>query len=121
MLNLKKIILKHHHLFVIGIKRKKLVELTLLVFFENFFNTIQVARTVISVGKQMCLMVEKANGNHIRPLPVASRRVNEDEINALLAEVCVPSGAVKEDDTDDTDEVEAVTDDQVAAALEFLE
>jgi hypothetical protein len=66
-------------------------------------------------------LVEKANGNHIRPLPVASRRVNEDEINALLAEVCVPSGAVKEDDTDDTDEVEAVTDDQVAAALEFLE
>ena len=36
-----------------------------VVFFENFFNTIQVARTVISVGKQMCLMVEKANGNYV--------------------------------------------------------
>ena len=36
-------------------------------------------------------LVEKAAGNNIRPLPVASRKVNEDEINALLAEVCVPT------------------------------
>ena len=67
-------------------------------------------------------LVEKAAGNHIRPLPVASRKVNEDEINALLAEVCVPNGAVI-DSTDDThdEELEAATEEQVAAALEFLE
>ena len=66
-------------------------------------------------------LVEKAAGNNIRPLPVASRKVNEDEINALLAEVCVPDGVV-DDNTDDTDEdPEAATEEQVAAALEFLE
>lgn len=66
-------------------------------------------------------LVEKSNGNIIRSLPVASRKVNEDEINALLAEVCVPSGVAEEDSTDDTDEVEVATEEQVAAALEFLE
>ena len=68
-------------------------------------------------------LAEKAKGNTIRPLPVASRKVNTEEIDKLLAEICLPEGeyvteapAVQEDA-----QPVAVSEEEVAEALDFLE
>jgi hypothetical protein len=67
-------------------------------------------------------LAEKAKGNTIKPLPVASRKVNTDEINSLLAEICIPSGVVDEPEAPArAEDAHPVTENELAEALDFLE
>ena len=67
-------------------------------------------------------LAEKAKGFHLKPLPVASRKVNNEEIEALLAEVCVPESVIQEAPAKKKDAQQpTVTEEEVATALDFLE
>ena len=67
-------------------------------------------------------LAEKAKGNTIRPLPVASRKVNTEEIDSLLAEICIPSGVADEPEAPaKSEDAHPVTENELAEALDFLE
>lgn len=66
------------------------------------------------------VQAEKQKGFKIKPLPVASRKENIEEINALLAEVCSDSAAPSKPPAK-KEEAQSVTAEEVAEALDFLE